>query len=58
MIFKIVDDWCRKWLGDHYKTTLAGVCAGLIPILQGGHPTLRDILFGVGIALLGVLAKG
>jgi len=51
----MLDDQRRNW-----KTTLAGILGGCAPIVQGyltGTLTAEKCMFGVAIAILGVLSK-
>lgn len=44
----------------NWQTTLAGIIAGAVPIVVAwlkGEVTIEALLTGVGIAILGVLAK-
>lgn len=43
----------------NWRTSLAGICGGLIPIISGLTPPINwtNVAIGVVIVILGVLAK-
>ena len=61
MIPEKINEFLIKWFGKSWSTTLVGILGGastmLIPLIQGGTITSKDVIIAVVIGALGYLAK-
>lgn len=61
MIPQKIGEFMTKWFGESWKTTVIGILGAavpvVIPVLQGGKPTAREIALAFVIGLLGYFSK-